>query len=287
MKKNKISKLTRDWKSYLLILIGDIFTAMSLNMFLVPNRIAAGGLSGVSTIIFHLLDFPVGTTMLVLNIPLFILGVKYIGRLFGFKTIFATLMLSLIVDFSTFMPVITKDVVLASLYGGILMGVGLGMVLRAGATTGGTDLAAKILNKFFPVFSIGQLLLAMDIAIIMIAGLVFNNFELSLYAAVTLYISSKIIDGLLEGVDFAKGVFIVSTKSERISEAIMKKLDRGLTGLKGKGMYTSEDKTVLMCVLRRWEIPTLKKIVGEIDDKAFVMLTDVREVLGEGFKGYE
>ncbi len=282
-----LKKIIGYWKSYGMIILGSIITAISINMLLVPNKIAPGGVSGVATVVYYLFEFPVGTTMLVLNIPLFIFGVKYLGGTFGIKTLFSTIILSVIIDLTTFLPVITKDPLLASLYGGAIMGVGLGLVFRAGATTGGTDLAAKILHRFMPYFTLGQLILVIDFAVIVFAAVVFKDYDLALYAVVTLFVASRIIDGILEGVNFSKGVFIVSTKSQQISETIMKDLDRGVTGLNGRGMYTGQEKTVLLCVLARREIPRVKSIVKEIDKDAFVILTDVREVLGEGFKVYE
>ena len=283
MFKLKVKKFFGNWQDYLIITLGSLITAVSINMLLVPNKIAPGGVSGAATVLYYLFQFPVGTTMLVLNIPLFILGIRYLGGTFGVKTLFSTVILSVIIDLTAFLPVITEDPLLASLYGGAIMGAGLGLVFRSGATTGGTDLAAKIVHKFVPFLSLGQILLFIDFVVIVFAAAVFKNYDLALYAIVTLFVASKLIDGILEGVNFAKAVFIISTKAEHIAEKVLKDLDRGVTGLNGTGMYTGENKTVLMCVLARREIPVLKSIVKEIDKDAFVILTDVREVLGEGF----
>ncbi len=283
MFKLNVKKIFGNWQDYLIITLGSLITAISINMLLVPNKIAPGGVSGAATVLYYLFQFPVGTTMLVLNIPLFILGIRYLGGTFGVKTLFSTVILSVIIDLTTFLPVITEDPLLASLYGGAIMGAGLGLVFRSGATTGGTDLAAKIVHKFVPFLSLGQILLFIDFVVIVFAAAVFKNYDLALYAIVTLFVASKLIDGILEGVNFAKAVFIISTKAEHIAEKVLKDLDRGVTGLNGTGMYTGENKTVLMCVLARREIPVLKSIVKEIDKDAFVILTDVREVLGEGF----
>ena len=283
MFKLNVKKIFGNWQDYLIITLGSLITAVSINMLLVPNKIAPGGVSGAATVLYYLFQFPVGTTMLVLNIPLFILGIRYLGGTFGVKTLFSTVILSVIIDLTAFLPVITEDPLLASLYGGAIMGAGLGLVFRSGATTGGTDLAAKIVHKFVPFLSLGQILLFIDFVVIVFAAAVFKNYDLALYAIVTLFVASKLIDGILEGVNFAKAVFIISTKAEHIAEKVLKDLDRGVTGLNGTGMYTGENKTVLMCVLARREIPVLKSIVKEIDKDAFVILTDVREVLGEGF----
>lgn len=167
------------------------------------------------------------------------------------------------------------------------MGVGLGLVFRSGATTGGTDLAARIIHHFFPSFTMGQILLLVDAAVVVFAAVSFNSFLLALYAIVSLFISSKFIDTILEGVNFAKALFIISNRSDEIANNILDSLDRGVTGLKGKGMYTGDDKQVLFCVVHRRQIPQVKAIVKKVDENAFIILTDVREVLGEGFKTYD
>ena len=167
------------------------------------------------------------------------------------------------------------------------MGVGLGIVFRSGATTGGTDLGARIIHHFIPHFTMGQILLFIDTSVIIFATIAFGSFQLGLYAIVTLYISSKVIDAILEGVNFAKSVFIISDKPDEIADKILKDLDRGVTALKGTGMYTGLDKKVLFCVLHRSQIPALKEMVKSIDERAFVILTEIREVLGEGFTTYD
>ena len=167
------------------------------------------------------------------------------------------------------------------------MGVGLGLVFKSGATTGGTDLAARIVHHFIPNYTMGQILLFIDTSIIVFASVVFGSVTLGLYAIITLFVSSKVIDAIIEGVNYAKAVLIISDSSQEISDRILNDLDRGVTALRGKGMYTGTDKQVLLCIVERGQIPRLKEIVSSIDKKAFVILTDIREVLGEGFKTYE
>lgn len=296
-------KVSRYWLDYLMIVVGSIITAGSINIFLVPFKIAPGGVSGIATVLYYVSNgkFSVGITMLVLNIPLFILGMRFIGRKFVIKTLFGTVLLSLIIDLSepftsTFAQKIgdmsqgviySQDILLYSLFGGFLMGLGLGLVFRSGATTGGTDLAARIVNHFLPIFTMGETLLIIDTSIIILAAVAFKSFQLGLYAIVTLFISSKVIDAILEGVNYAKAVFIISDHSEHISAKILNNLDRGVTALEGTGMYTGNNKKVLLCILNRGQIPVLKNIVKSIDHNAFIILADVREVLGEGFKTYE
>ena len=296
-------KVTKYWIDYFMIFIGSIITAGSINIFLVPYKIAPGGASGIATVLFYLSNgrLPVGITMLALNIPLFLLGMRFIGKKFVFKTLFGTVLLSLVIDLTEpfthaftkkFMEmseglIYSQDILLYSLFGGFLMGVGLGLVFKSGATTGGTDLAARIVTHFFPMLTMGETLLFIDTSVIVLAAVAFKSFQLGLYAIVTLYISSKVIDAILEGVNFAKAVFIISDLAVQISDRILKDLDRGVTALEGTGMYTGNRKQVLLCIVNRGQIPHLKNIVKNVDQNAFIILADVREVLGEGFKTYE
>lgn len=298
-KKDKIKTL----KDYLLIIVGSIITALGTNIFLIPNKIAPGGLTGVATVIYHLSNGIIspGLTMLVLNIPLFIIGVKYIGKKFIFKTLVGTVLLSLFIDiFKPFTDQLagmlllsgseplnnSPDLLLYSVYGGLFIGIGIGLIFRVGGTTGGSDLAAKLVHHFFPGFTIGQTLTFIDIGIVVFATIAFKSFILGLYAIITLFVMSRIIDAIIEGVNFAKAVYIISDKASEIGENILYDLDRGITALKGTGMYTGKEREVLMCVLHRSQISQLKQIVKSIDQDAFVILADVREVLGEGFKSH-
>lgn len=293
------SKKMKIWTSYLMIIAGSVITAAGLNIFLVPNKIAPGGATGIATVVYHLSrgKLPVGLTMLSLNIPLFIAGMKFFGKRFILRTFFGTILLSAVVDairpltdrfieayfIKPEYPYFTQDILLYSLFGGLLMGIGLGMVFRTGATTGGSDLAAKIINHFVPVFTVGQILLFVDVLIVIMAVIVFKSVIVGLYAIITIFVTSKTIDAILEGVNFAKAAYIISDKSVEISEKIISDMDRGVTALKGTGMYTGLDRDVLLCVLHRAQISQLKQIVKDIDQDAFVVLADVREVLGEGF----
>jgi len=299
----RIKKLFKGWKDYLWIIFGSLLTAASINIFLVPYKIAPGGVTGIATVIYYLsgFRFPVGAIMLALNIPLFILGIKFIGGRFGIRTLFSTLFLSLAIDLTepftrnlieNYLMELedtppSPDLLLYSLFGGLIMGIGLGLVFRSGATTGGTDLAARIVNHFVPAFTMGQILLFIDASVVVFAAISFKSFLLALYAIVTLFVASNVIDAILEGVNFAKALFIISDRSDEIAKKILVDIDRGVTALKGTGMYTGSDKQVLFCVVHRAQLPQLKEIVRDIDEKAFIVLADIREVLGEGFKTYE
>jgi uncharacterized membrane-anchored protein YitT (DUF2179 family) len=272
---------------------------VSMNMFLIPFRLAPGGVSGLSTVLYYVLEgsIPVGTLMLILNTPLFIIGYRSKGRQFLIRSLFGATLLSLMIDSTSllFSRIINEhfirfdnsmsdpDLLLYALIGGGIMGFGLAIVLREEATTGGTDLMAAVLHKLFPRFSVGQHLLFMDGVIILFATIVFRSVKLGLYASMCLYVSSKTIDAYLEGVRFSKSLLIISEKAELIAGRLLEEVDRGVTGLKGTGMYSKQDKTVLLCVVKREEIPVVKDIVKSCDASAFILLIDVREVLGEGF----
>lgn len=298
---SKIRKLLSFLKVYLFITIGAVITALAINIFLVPYKIAPGGLSGLSTVLFYLSNgrLPIGTTMLVINIPLFLLGYKYIGRRFFIRTLYGTIVLSVIIDLTeNYMADFAKrilidgitnsttpDILLYSIIGGFISGIGLGIVLKMEATTGGTELAAKILNRPFKNMTIGQLLLWIDAVIILFAIIAFNSILIGLYSLVSLFITTKVIDTMLEGVDYSKAILIISEHQEEISKKILMDLDRGVTELKGRGAYSGKDKNVLLCVVARTEIQQLKEIVHAIDKNAFMILADIHEVLGEGFNG--
>lgn len=275
------------WKvirEYLLILLGVLLTAIGLDMFLVPNKIAAGGVSGIATLIHYVIHFPVGVAMLVINVPLFVTGIKQMGVRFGMRSIFGTITLSALVDI--LVPVVavpTRDPLLASIYGGITVGVGIGIVFRNKGTTGGTDLAAAIINKYMKL-SVGVVLFVIDASVIVAAGIIFKSAELALYALVTVFLTTRVIDMVQEGFGYAKAALIISEKPLEVTQVILENLNRGATALRGKGLYTGTDKDVILSVVTRSEISTLKELVHDIDPQAFVILTDVHEVLGEGFK---
>ncbi|MBO8168454.1 MAG: YitT family protein [Thermoanaerobacteraceae bacterium] len=268
---------------FLGIAAGSLITALGLVLFLVPNKIAAGGVSGLATVIFYLTGLPVGFTMLVINIPLFLASVRELGLKFGIKTAVGTVLLSVFTDVLTpLLRPLTNDPLLAAIYGGLLAGVGLGVVFRFGGTTGGTDLAAQLLHKFLKV-SVGQGLLFVDALVILVAAVTFEV-ELALYALLALFATTKMIDLVQEGVGYAKAALIISEEADRIGQAIINRLDRGATALHGKGVYTGKDKDIILVVVSRSEITRIKNLVHEIDPGAFVIVTNVHEALGEGFK---
>jgi len=222
--------------------------------------------------------------MLVINIPLFLFGFRVIGGHFGIRTIFSTILLSLALNFTSFIPPFTTDLLLASVYGGVTMGLGLALVFRSEATTGGSDLAAKIIHKYWANLTVAKVLLVVDFFVIVFAGIAFKNTELMLYALVTIFLSSRTIDLIIEGVNYSKVAIIITHKPDEIAYLLLNELERGVTGLDGRGMYTGSIKNVLLCVLKSNEILRLKSIVKKVDENSFIILTDAKEVFGEGFK---
>lgn len=271
---------------YIMIILGSAILSLGLCLFLVPLKIAPGGVSGLSTVLHYVTGVPVGALILIINIPIFIFGAINFNRRFILISLFGMLLLSFFTSiFENFKP-ITNDVILASVFGGAFSGVGAGLVFRYGATTGGTDIVVMLLKKRFRNFSTGNFVAIVDAVVVTLAGLVFKTWETVLYSTLSLIVASYMVDAIVEGVDYAKSVLIISEKAEEISKGIFESLQRGTTCLSGISHYTGREKHTLLCVVRRFEISRLKKIVYETDKDAFVIVTDTKEVLGRGFKNY-
>ncbi len=271
-------------KKCFMIVCGAVVLAIALDLFLIPADIAPGGISGLSIVLNHVFKIPVGILVMALNIPIFLWSMKYFDYKFLLYSLFGMVVLSTSIDAFAFIRPVTSDLILSSVYGGAMMGLGVGLVFRSGATTGGTEIIAQILKYHFPGFSVGRFVLIIDAVIVALAGLVYGKWEVALYSAVALYISAVVVDLIVEGIDFAKMVFIISDNPKEITSEIYKNLVRGTTALSGSSMYTNTDKTVLMCVVKQYEIGKLKNIIQSVDDSAFVIVSDAREVLGKGFK---
>jgi len=267
---------------YLGITAGSFLIALALTVFLVPNRIAAGGVSGLATVIYYISSFPIGITMLIINIPLFLAGLKIMGTSFGMRTIYGIISLSVFTDLlQPHVVSLTDDLLLASIYGGVVGGIGLGIVFRSRGTTGGTDMIASLIN-YYTGITVGEGLLIADGVVVALAG-IFFNLEVALYAAVTIFITSQTIDVIQEGLNFKKGVLIISEQADEINQMVVNDLNRGITEFDAKGGYTGDRKQVLLCIISRSEVSELKAAVAKIDKDAFVIISNVHEVLGEGF----
>ncbi len=266
---------------YLQITTGTVVTAVGINGFYVPNRISDGGVSGLGIILFYLVHIPVWATLLVVNLPLLWLSHKLWGGRVGSRTVYGTVMLSVAVALLTIHP-LTHNTLLASVYGGLLSGVGLGLVFRSRGTTGGTDVAARFLSHLLPV-SMGQGMMLIDFFIIAGFGFVFNP-TIAMFSLIALFISSRAIDVVQEGVSYARAFTIVSQHADEIAQRVLANMDRGVTRIGGTGEYTGEQRTILYVVVTRSEVTTLKELVYEVDPEAFVVVGTVHEVVGEGFR---
>lgn len=284
MKKNKDILI-----QYIGLIIACMIMAVGLNMFLVPKTIAPGGLSGLSVVISKLIGFPVSNILFTISTPLLLFSVKILGKKDAIKTFIgmAILTLSLKVTEPLSTISLTDNTLLAAISGSILVGLSLGILFRIDASTGGTDLIALMLNRIIPSIPVSKCLSMIDGTVVVLAGVVNMNFETGLYSAIALYIMVKIIDTITAGFDYAKAFFIITEKKDVLQEAIIE-LNRGITILDAKGGYTNEDKNVMLVVVnqKKQEV-ALKKMVKELDEKSFIIVTDVYEVLGKGFKSID
>ncbi len=265
-------------------IIGSAIIAIAVSLLLLPNQLSSGGFTGIATVIYYLFKVPMGTTIILLNIPLFLVAIYKLGKGFFCKTILGTISLSVFIDILDRLQPLTDDRFLSCIYGGVILGIGTSIILKAGSSTGGTDLVSNIVRKYNSNIKMGQVIIIMDIVIIGINVLVFKQLEIGLYSAIAMYLEGKMIDIVFEGIYFSKLMIIISEKNKEISDMIEKNVDRGITGLYGKGMYTKQDKLILMCVASRKDVVKIKKISQKIDDKCFIIISNAREVYGEGFK---
>lgn len=268
----------------LLILLGTMIMATATSLFLLPNHLSSGGFSGIATITYYLFNWKMGNVILALNIPLFILAFLRIGKELIWKSLLGTISLSIFINYFEKHSALTTDKILASIYGGILIGIGTSLILRASASTGGSDLVTYILRSFYPNLSTSTIIVVFDTIVITLNVICFKQLEIGLYSAISIYIMGKVIDIVFEGVGFSKMIWIISKKDEKIATEIRNRVLRGVTGIYSKGMYTDEKRIMLMCIGNRREIFEIKKIASQMDPQAFIMITNVREVYGKGFK---
>lgn len=283
-KKRVILLIKKGMKDFVFITIGCIIMAIGTSLFLLPNKLSSGGFSGISTIIYYLFGFPLGITMLILNIPLFVMSFVRVGKQITVKGLMGTVLLSVFIDiFDQYKP-LTEDRILACIYGGICVGIGTAIILKAHASTGGTDMISYIIRSYHSHFRTSNLIVIIDVVIVLLNVLVFNQIEIGLYSAIAIYIMGKMIDIVFEGIYFTKSMFIVSNEYKEIAQEIGEKLGRGSTAIYAKGTYTKERKTMLWCVGSRAEVLRIKEIAKHIDPQSFIVISNAREVWGKGFK---
>lgn len=271
-------------KEILGTILGAFVMAVGVSLFLLPNQLSTGGISGIATILYYLFQIPMGTSILIINIPLFLLSVFKIGKRFFIKSLVGTVSLSFFIDFLDRFDPLTHDKFLSCVYGGIIIGVGTAILFKMSSSTGGSDLISFIAKKYRPSMELGNTVIMIDTVIVILNIICLRQIEIGLYSAIAIYLMGKIIDILFEGVQFTKLLFIVSDKNIEISKMIEQKIQRGVTGIYGKGMFTNQDKLILMCAATRRDISKIKEIAKQIDPNSFIVITNSREVVGLGFK---
>lgn len=265
-------------------IVGAAIMAFGVSSFLLPSQLSSGGVSGIATITYYLLNIPMGVMIMIINIPLFIFAGYRIGKEFFIKSLVGTVSLSLFIDILDKYPPVTTDRFLASIYGGVIIGIGTAIILKVGSSTGGTELVANLIKTYNPYISMSRYLTIIDIVIISLNVIFFKHIEVGLYSAIAIYLYGKMIDIIFEGVYFTKLLFIISDKNEEISDGIKNEIKRGVTGLYGKGMYSNKEKLVLICAVSRGDVHKIKDLARRIDKRSFIVVANAREVLGKGFK---
>ncbi len=274
-------------KSYLLTIFGVFLTACAISLFYLPNKIVSGGVSGISTILYHIFMMPPGLSFALINIILLILGFKFLGKSFVIKTLICSGLLSLFVQLLSYLPAATQNTTLATIFGAVLYGFGIGIALVNGASTGGTDILARLLQYMFPHISIGKTLLIIDAIVICSSLVVFKQVDLALFGIVSLFLSTLSIDVLISKLNISKLAFIISDYGEEISQKLISTSGRGVTIFNVRGAYSGQDKKMLMCALKENEIPAFQKKILDIDSDAFIIFAQSQQIVGNGFFVYK
>ena len=281
MPKEKIKKIIIEMGGTIL---GAAIMAFGVASFLLPNQLSSGGVSGITTITYYLLNIPMGTMIMIINVPLFIFAGYKIGKEYFVKSLIGTISLSVFIDILDKYPPVTTDRFLAAIYGGVIIGIGTAIILKVNSSTGGTELIANLIKSYNPYISMSRYLTIIDIVIVALNVIFLGHIEIGLYSAIAIYLYGKLVDVIFEGVYFTKLLFIISDKNEEISEAIVNEAQRGVTGLYGKGMYKDKEKLILMCAASRRDVYKIKDLARKIDKKCFIVVANAREVVGKGFK---
>ena len=277
------NKIVQTIQEYVIIALGCTIMAAGVSLFLLPNELSTGGFSGIATIVYYFFKVPMGVTVLALNIPLLIIAYFKIGKQLFARSIYGTIVFSLMIDLIDKITPLTHDRFLGCIYGGIFAGIGTAIIFKFDASTGGSDLLSHIIRAYKKQYKSSSLILAVDTVVIALNVIFFKNIEIGLYSAIAIFLMGKMIDLIFEGVNFAKVIFIISPKYEEIAGQISASINRGSTGLFSKGMYTDQEKLTLLCVGSRTEAYEMQSIAKEIDKEAFIIIMNAREVIGKGF----
>ena len=284
-KDNLFSK--RGLISYSLILVGSFILAAGFVLFITPYKIVPGGVYGISIVLHHLISTPVGLVALAFDIPLTLIGIRVLGLRFGIKTVVGFILTAVVVDGLTYFygtePLVKDDALLSSIFGGVFIGLGLGLIFKSRATSGGTDIVAMMISKYTKL-PVGRLMIIVDSSIVLIGLAAFQDWKIPLYSLIVIFITGKVIDTILEGIDYDKVLFIVSEKTEEIREKIITDMNRSGTLLRGEGLYNQNDRSIVFTVVNRRETVMLQDYIHQIDPNAFVTVLNANEILGNGFK---
>lgn len=286
LQKDKI--FSKTWlKNYSLIILGAFIMATGYVLFITPHKIVPGGVYGISIVLHWILGTPVGMTALFFDVPLTLIGIRVLGPRFGVKTVVGFVAAAVFMDTITYFygnePLVEGDPLLSSIFGGLFIGLGVGLIFKAKATSGGSDIVAMIIGKYTKI-PMGQLMIIVDSAIVLVGLLAFNDWKIPLYSLIVIFITGKVIDIVLEGVNYDKVLFIISEKTDEIRNKIVIDLNRGGTFIKGQGMYGKDEKSILFTVVNRREMSMLQEYINKIDPQAFVTVINSHEILGNGFK---
>ena len=277
----------RWFKAYIMILIGAFIMASGFVLFITPHNIVPGGVYGISIVIHHFTGWPIGLTALCFDIPLTIMGIRVLGPRFGVKTVVGFVLTAVFVDSLTYLfgveALVPDDILLSSIFGGVFIGLGLGLIFKAKATSGGSDIIAMIISKYTKL-PLGQLMILVDSTIVLAGLFAFQDWHIPLYSLIVIYITGRVVDLVLQGVSVEKTLFIVSEKHDEIRSKIINDMNRGGTFLKGEGMYNGEEKSIIYTVLTRREMALLQDFISQIDPNAFLTVINANEILGNGFK---
>ncbi|MBN2777891.1 MAG: YitT family protein [Bacteroidales bacterium] len=275
------------FKAIILILTGTFIMAAGYVYFISPYKLAPGGVYGIAIVLHHMFGFPIGLSALAMDIPLTIIGIKVLGPRFGWKTVLGFVSMAGFVDLLSYfqgdVPLVEGDALLSAIFGGVLIGVGLGLVFKSKATSGGSDIIAMMINKYTRI-PLGQLMIIVDSIIVLVGLIAFKDWKIPLYSWIVIYITGKVVDLILQGANYDKALFIISDKYDEIREKLLTDMSRGGTLLNGKGMYSEENKQIIFTIVNRREVEILKEFVYEADPDAFISVMNTQEILGHGFK---
>ena len=282
-----MSKLWHELKWVGATILGSAMFAAGFALFLQPNNMNSGGISGLAMVVVELLDYgSVGTLSILINLPLFLLGGIKIGKRFFLGSLLGMVLSSVLIDMIAVFPMPQTDPLIGAIYGGVVCGLGLGIVFTAGTSTGGSDILVRLLKLKFRNVPIGQISMSFDAVVVVLTGLVFGDVRNALYTGITVYLCGKVIDGVVYRFDYSDVALIISSEYEQIAKAIGEKLDRGATFLHGEGSYSHKDTKVVLAAVKKQQIAELKELVMEIDPKAFLIVQEAHQVLGDGFSRY-